>query len=488
MLLSKLFPQSQKEVEIKHLILDSRLVEAGDLFFAFKGSQQDGRQYIEQALQKGALAIVYDPEDYQLASTIANQYPDTEFIALKNTQVHISSIADIFYNHPSNALRLIGVTGTNGKTTVTQLIAQALDFLGEPCGINGTVGIGFWGELKKAKQTTPDAISMQACLAQLLGEGAKAVAMEVSSHGLDQGRVAALPFKVAVFTNLTRDHLDYHKTMENYGAAKAKLFAYETLISKVINLDDPFGKELIKQHQGKTLLTYSAEDSSADLYCTDISFNTQGVEAKLITPMGKGVLKAKLIGYFNLSNILAVIASLLGLGHPLTKILEILPSLSAPIGRMQCFGGNGKPLVVVDYAHTPDALEKALAALKPHVKGKLWCVFGCGGSRDKGKRILMAKAAEQLADQIVVTDDNPREENHVEIINDILKGFNTLQHVEAIADRKQAIVLSIIRAAPEDIVLVAGKGHEDYQEVMGNRTHFSDIEEINQVLQTWEHK
>lgn len=488
MLLTKLFPQVNKEVEINHLRIDSRLVQRGDLFFAFKGSQQDGRHYIEQALLKGALAIVYDPEDYQLASTIAKQYPDAEFIALKNTQAHISGIASIFYNHPGNALSLIGVTGTNGKTTVTQLMAQALDLLGEHCGINGTVGTGFWGHLQKAKQTTPDAISMQACLAQLLNEGAKAVAMEVSSHGLDQGRVAALPFKVAIFTNLTRDHLDYHKTMENYGAAKAKLFEYPTVISKVINWDDAFGKDLIKLHQDKTLLTYSVESSEADLYCTDVHFSTQGIEAKLVTPMGQGLLKAKLIGHFNLSNVLAVVAGLLGLGYSLDKILAILPELSAPIGRMQCFGGETKPLVVVDYAHTPDALEKALAALKPHVKGKLWCVFGCGGGRDKGKRVLMAQAAEQLADQIVVTSDNPREENYLEIIDDILKGFTTHQQVQAIADRKKAISQSITQAMPEDIVLVAGKGHEDYQEVMGKRTHFSDIEEISQVLDAWENK
>lgn len=488
MLLNQLLPQAQSSINIRELKLDSRKVGKEDLFFAFKGSQQDGRDYIEQALQQGALAIVYDPEDYQLAETVANQYPCVEFIAIKHLQNHISDIAARFYQIPAESLRLVGVTGTNGKTTVTQLIAQALDLLSEHCGIIGTLGVGFWHDLQDAKQTTPDAITTQESLANLLAKGARAVALEVSSHGIDQGRVAGLPFKVAIFTNLTRDHLDYHHTLENYGATKAKLFTWESLDKKVINQDDAFGKELIQHNQSEKLLTFSIDDKAADLYCENIEFNAYGIKAELVSPQGRGLLQTKLIGRFNLSNILAVIAGLLGLGYDLATILPTIPKLNAPAGRMQYLGGEDRPTVVIDYAHTPDALEKVLGALKPHANNKLWCVFGCGGSRDKGKRVLMAEVAEKLADHIVITDDNPREEPSVEILKDILQGFKKPQRVEVIADRKQAILQTISQAAGNDIVLVAGKGHEDYQEVMGKRSHFSDFEEVNKALQAWENK
>lgn len=486
MLLNQVFPKNQSFLDIKGLKLDSRKVVKGDLFFAFKGSQQDGRDYIEQALQQGALAIVYDPEDYQLADTIVSQHPCAEFIAVEHLQHQLSSIAGHFYQEPANSLRLIGVTGTNGKTTVTQLIAQALDLLSEHCGIIGTLGTGFWSDLQQAKQTTPDAITIQESLADLLTKGARTVALEVSSHGLDQGRVEALPFKVAVFTNLTRDHLDYHHTLENYGAAKAQLFTWDSLDRKIINQDDPFGQQLIQLNQGQDLLTFSLEDETADLYCENIEFSEYGIKASLVSPQGKGLLQTKLVGRFNLSNLLAVVGSLLGLGYDLATVLMTIPKLNAPAGRMQREGGDGKPTVVIDYAHTPDALEQVLTALRPHVKNKLWCVFGCGGSRDKGKRVAMAEIAERLADNIVITDDNPREESSASIIEDILQGFNIPQAVSVIADRKQAIWQTVERAAANDVILVAGKGHEDYQEVMGKRTHFSDFEEVSKALQAWE--
>lgn len=486
MLLNQLFPNIQSTLEIRGLKLDSRKVVKGDLFFAFKGSQQDGRDYIENALQQGALAIVYDPEDYQLADTIVSQHPCAEFIGVNHLQHQVSSIAGYFYQRPANSLRLIGVTGTNGKTTVTQLIAQALDFLSERCGIIGTLGTGFWGGLQQAKQTTPDAITIQENLAELLVKGARAVALEVSSHGLDQGRVAALPFKVAVFTNLTRDHLDYHHTLENYGAAKAQLFAWDSLDKKVINQDDPFGQQLIQSNQGHDLLTFSLENNTADLYCENIEFSEYGIKASLVSPQGKGLLQTKLVGRFNLSNILAVVGSLLGLGYDLATVLMTIPKLSAPAGRMQREGGDGRPTVVIDYAHTPDALEKVISALRPHVKNKLWCVFGCGGSRDKGKRGAMAEIAERLADNVVITDDNPREESSADIIEDILQGFKNPQLVNVMPDRRQAIWQTVQQATENDVVLVAGKGHEDYQEVMGKRTYFSDFEEVNKALQAWE--
>lgn len=485
MLLKQLLPQTSKSIDVKGLKLDSRTVQQGDLFFAVKGTQQDGRAYIEQALQRGAVAIVYDPEDYQLAATLVNQHPQAEFIAMAELQKHISAIAGCFYGDPAYSLRLIGVTGTNGKTSVTQLLAQALDLLNEKCGIIGTLGAGFWQDLQEGKQTTPDAISIQANLAKLLAQGAKAVALEVSSHGLDQQRVSALPFQMAVFTNLTRDHLDYHQTLENYGAAKAKLFAWPSLTTKVINKDDKFGQQLIANYNDQTLLTYSLENTTADLYCTDIAFNDDGVQATLITPKGSGKLRSELIGYFNLSNLLAVIASLLGIGYSVTDILAVLPDLKGPVGRMQRLGGLDKPLVVIDYAHTPDALEKVLMALRLHASGKLICVFGCGGDRDKGKRQLMAAIAERLADHVIVTDDNPRTEDSSLIINDILQGFTQPQNVQVIASRQQAIEQSIKQANTTDIVLLAGKGHENYQEIAGVRHHFSDMEEASQILLGW---
>lgn len=485
MLLTQLLPQATKDLYIKGLKLDSRLVQPEDLFFAVKGTQQDGRAYIEQALQKGAVAIVYDPEDYQLASTLVNQFPQAEFMAVKQLQKQLSGIAGHFYGQPVTSLRLIGVTGTNGKTSVSQLIAQALDLLGEKCGIIGTLGAGFWHELQEGKQTTPDAIAIQANLASLLQHGARAVTLEVSSHGLDQDRVAALPFQVATFTNLTRDHLDYHHTFENYSKAKAKLFTWPSLIAKVINKDDAFGKHLITTHAGSSLLSYSLEDPTADLYCQHIVYTDKGVQAQVNTPNGLEHLQSSLIGRFNLSNLLAVIGSLLGLGYSLVDIMAVMPKLEGPIGRMQRLGGQHTPLVVVDYAHTPDALEKVLLALRPHVLGQLICVFGCGGDRDKGKRPLMASIAERLADKVVVTDDNPRTEQSDAIINDILHGITNTQKLEVIASRKQAIAQTIKHAKLTDVILLAGKGHENYQEVAGVRHHFSDVEEASHALSGW---
>lgn len=485
-LLTQLLTEATKKIEILGLTLDSRKVSKGDLFFAVKGIQQDGRKYIEQALEKGAVAVVYDKENYQLSDGLLEQYPQVEFIGLNDLQHQVSAIAGRFYGNPAASLRLVGVTGTNGKTSVTQLLAQALDLLNEPCGIIGTLGCGFWKKLQEGLQTTPDAISVQASLATLREQGAKAVAIEVSSHGLDQGRVAALPFKVAAFTNLTRDHLDYHESLEAYGQAKAKLFSWPTLEVQVINQDDSFGRKLIANAKPASLISYSLVDNSATLYCDQIVFNEQGAQAQLVTPKGTGLLKTALIGRFNLSNLLAVVGCLLGLGYELQQILAVLPKLEGPEGRMQRLGGKDKPLVVIDYAHTPDALEQVLTALRPHVEGKLICVFGCGGSRDKGKRPLMAGIAERLADLVIVTDDNPRHEKSANIINDILQGFKKPQEaIQIIADRHMAIKQSIGHANSEDIVLLAGKGHENYQEIAGVRSHFSDLEEASQALSDW---
>ncbi|GFM89872.1 UDP-N-acetylmuramoyl-L-alanyl-D-glutamate--2,6-diaminopimelate ligase [Pseudomonas cichorii] len=475
--LSKIFAQTDRDPLIRELTLDSRNVRPGDLFLAVPGIKLDGRAHIADALQRGAAAVAYEAE----GSTVL-PITDVPLIPVKGLAAQLSAIAGRFYGEPSRGLNLVGVTGTNGKTSVTQLVAQALDLLGQHCGIVGTLGTGFYGALQSGRHTTPDPISVQATIADLKKAGARAVAMEVSSHGLDQGRATALDFDVAVLTNLSRDHLDYHGTMQAYGAAKAKLFAWSDLRCRVINLDDEFGRELAEIKHESRLITYSLQDKSASLYCRDAKFDDDGVRATLVTAQGEHLLRSRLLGRFNLSNVLAAIGALLGLEYALDEILKVLPKLEGPVGRMQRLGGGDKPLVVVDYAHTPDALEQVLNALRPHAKGRLLCLFGCGGDRDSGKRPLMAEVVERLADGVWVTDDNPRTESPGRIFDDIRPGFVTPDAVHFIEGRGQAIAELIASADAADVVVLAGKGHEDYQEINGQRHAFSDLEEAAKAL------
>lgn len=479
--LNQLLPEAGSATLIRELTLDSRKVRPGDLFLAVPGSQQDGRVHIADAISRGAAAVAYEAEG-ALTMTASS----ATLVPLKNLAGQLSAIAGRFYGEPSRALHLVGITGTNGKTSVSQLLAQALDRLGEPCGIIGTLGTGFHGGLQLGLHTTPDPIGVQATLAELKKGGARAVAMEVSSHGLDQGRVAALDFDVAVFTNLSRDHLDYHGSMEAYGAAKARLFAGAGLSCRVINLDDAFGRELAAMPSESRLIGYSLDDQNAWLYCRDIHFSSEGVRAHLASPGGEGSLRSPLLGRFNLSNLLAVIGALLGMDYPLDDILKVLPELQAPPGRMQRLGGNRLPAVVVDYAHTPDALEKALEALRPHVTGRLLCLFGCGGERDSGKRALMGAVAERLADQVLVTDDNPRSESAEQIRADILAGCSDATRVTEVAGRGKAIAALVQSAQTGDVILLAGKGHENYQEINGLRHPFADLDEAGKALAAWE--
>ncbi len=479
--LNKIFAHAGHDLLIRELTLDSRHVRAGDLFLAVPGGKLDGRAHIADALQRGAAAVAYEVE----GATVL-PITDVPLIPVKGLAAQLSDIAGRFYGEPSRHLNLVGVTGTNGKTSVTQLVAQALDLLGQHCGIVGTLGTGFYGALQSGLHTTPNPIAVQATLADLKKAGAKAVAMEVSSHGLDQGRVSALAFDVAVLTNLSRDHLDYHGTMQAYGQAKAKLFAWNDLRCRVINLDDAFGRQLAAQPQDSRLIGYSLEDSSAYLYCREAHFDDEGVRATLVTPQGEHHLRSTLLGRFNLSNVLAAIGALLGLDYPLDEILRVLPKLEGPVGRMQRLGGGARPLVVVDYAHTPDALEKVLMALRPHAKGRLLCLFGCGGDRDRGKRPLMAATVERLADGVLVTDDNPRSEDPAQIFADIRAGFTAVDNVTFVAGRGVAIAQLIAGASADDVIVLAGKGHEDYQEINGERQPFSDLVEAERALAAWE--
>lgn len=460
-------------IDVEGLQLDSRTVNKGDVFFAVPGMHVDGRLHIESAIAQGAAAVLFESNNDLEKITLHQQTP---IIPVKSLTKKISTIAGHFYHNPSAHLSVIGVTGTNGKTTTTQFIAQALSLTNSACGVMGTVGVGLSGALTPLSHTTPNAIDVQRYLAQLLQQGAKAVAMEVSSHGLDQHRVDGVQFHTALFTNLSRDHLDYHLNMEAYGQAKEKLFLHAELQRAVINFDDEFGLALAAKVAPKIpTYTYSVLSSKADIYSKNTLLNEQGIRAAVVTPWGEGELISPLLGQFNLSNLLGVLSVLCSYGYELNQGLDVLSKLTSVVGRMQRLGGDDQPLVVIDYAHTPDALANVLTTLRNHCIGKLWCVFGCGGDRDAGKRSLMGGVSEAYADVIVLTDDNPRFEESGKIINQILLGIKNKKSVLVKADRADAISYAISQASIDDMVLIAGKGHEQYQEVSGIKTPFSDV-------------
>lgn len=479
MKLSQLFPgKVHADADIGGITLDSRHVRDGDLFVAFPGLRHDGRDYIAQAVAAGAAAVVLESQ-----GAVAHQLA-VPSVQIEGLAEQLSALADRFYQQPSAALQVIGITGTNGKTSVSQMLAQALDRLGSRCGVIGTLGSGLAGALIDHGMTTPDAVAVQAQLASMRDQGASHVAMEVSSHALDQHRVAAVRFAVAVFTNLSRDHLDYHGTMAAYGEAKARLFQRD-LQAAVVNLDDAFGRELAERCAAP-VIGYSLSDPAATLYCRELVCDSLGLNARLQVQGREFALRSPLLGSFNMSNLLAVLGSLLALGVDAGAAVEQVAQLQPPAGRMQRLGGGDLPLVVVDYAHTPDALEKALTALHQHAAGRVVCIFGCGGDRDNGKRPMMARVAEQFAEAVVVTDDNPRTEPSQQIIEQICQGAEHPQVLTVIPNRAQAIASTIAAARPGDVILLAGKGHENYQEIDGVRHPFSDIEQASLALQQWE--
>jgi UDP-N-acetylmuramoyl-L-alanyl-D-glutamate--2,6-diaminopimelate ligase len=455
--------------------LDSRRIERGDLFVAMPGMVADGRDFIGDAVANGAGAIVYESGDgYVFRGVPVPAFPANDL------RRHLGVIASRFHGEPSRKLVVIGVTGTNGKTTCTQLLAQVLSESPKKCAVIGTLGYGFSGALDESRHTTPDAVTVHGLFADFLNQGASHVAMEVSSHALEQGRVNGVAFDVAVFTNLTRDHLDYHGDMVSYGLAKAGLFAMEGLKYAVINHDDAFGRGLLASLKPPIKsLSYGIE--GGDVRAVAISPKHDGLTLRIATPSGEIDLNSRLIGRFNAYNLLAVLATLLILGMDLKEAVARLAHALPPAGRVERFGGEpGQPLVVVDYAHTPDALEKVLRALREHTPGKLWCVFGCGGDRDRGKRPVMGTIAERLADVVVLTDDNPRHESGDAIVAEILAGMRTSPQV--IRDRRAAIQTAIRGAAANDIVLVAGKGHEDYQQFGDQRFPYSDRETVQELI------
>ena len=414
------------DAEVTGLSADSRELQAGDAFVALAGATTHGLRFAGTAQAAGVAAILFEPP-----APAGSSLPDTA-VAVEGLRGKLGRIADRFYGAPSRALAMTGVTGTNGKTSTVQLIAQALSLHGDRVGTIGTLGAGLYGEHLPGERTTPDVIAVHRLLAHLRDQGATRVAMEVSSHALEQGRVDEVAFRVAVFTNLTRDHLDYHGSMESYGEAKAKLFAWPTLQAAVVNLDDAFGAGLIER--------------------TAPGVRRIGVSSR---------------------------------GHADASLQARAPRLSPVDGRMSRVGGkHGQPLVVVDYAHTPDALEQALASLREHTPGHLTCVFGCGGDRDRGKRPQMAAIAEAGADRVIVTDDNPRSEDGDAIVADIVRGFVRPDAARVQRDRAAAIALALQDAGPRDIVLVAGKGHEAYQEVAGRKFAFDDLAVARSLLES----
>lgn len=481
------------------LCTDSRRLRAGDAFLAWAGARHDARRHVADALAAGAVRCLIDADgdaDGDDASTAAFGFDpdDARIAALPRLKARAGLIADAWYGEPSRALDVVAVTGTNGKTSVAWWTAQALSALGRRSGVIGTLGVGEAGAaLQPTGLTTPDAVMVQATLAAFVAQGFKACTMEASSIGLVDHRLTGTRIAVAQFTNLTRDHLDYHGDMPAYWSAKRGLFAWPGLRAAVVNLDDEQGAALASELAAATgadapaLWTYSMR-GPARLQARQLQHLSDGLGFELVEGDRVLPIRCGLIGAYNVSNLLAVIGALRSLGITLADAARVVPQLSPVPGRMQRVGGGGEralPLVVVDYAHTPDALDQALQALHPLAAargGRLWCVFGCGGNRDATKRPLMGAIAHQHADHVVLTSDNPRDESPALILAQILAGIHDGTSVDVIEDRRAAIHEAVERAAPNDVVLIAGKGHEDTQEVAGVKRPFSDVAVAAQAL------
>ncbi|MDN3559422.1 UDP-N-acetylmuramoyl-L-alanyl-D-glutamate--2,6-diaminopimelate ligase [Vreelandella neptunia] len=480
--LAKVWPKSPLPTDLPKLPdqvrmeMNSRKLAKGDIFVAVPGSQRDGRDFIEQALEAGASLVLAQGThgDVQLEGRV---------LKLPHLSSRLGELGRALYKVPSD-LEVIAVTGTNGKSSVTHYIAALSEALGTPAGLVGTLGVGRPGELSDSGLTTPGPLALQATLGELAQQGVKRVALEASSHALDQYRLDAVNVSVSVFTNLTRDHLDYHGSMAAYAASKAKLFRRSELTLAVVNGDDPLARLMLAGISSRVRVLATGQDEAVTFRVLDWQAFEQGQQAMIATPDGEKMLRLSLMGRFNLDNVLLAMAVLYGLGESLDALFDAATSLTPVPGRMELYGDIGAPSVVVDYAHTPDALKSALQALRAHLgdAGELWCVFGCGGERDTGKRAEMARAAEQLADHVVVTDDNPRNESATQIREQIMSGFSAAAQPIEVADRREAVAAAIQQASAKDVVLIAGKGHEAYQEIQGVRHPYTDSEEIQRAF------
>ncbi|GMR16146.1 MAG: UDP-N-acetylmuramoyl-L-alanyl-D-glutamate--2,6-diaminopimelate ligase [Gammaproteobacteria bacterium] len=476
------------DINITGLSLDSRNIKNNDLFIAIKGETVNGIEFINSAIEQGAAAVLWEADatidaiklNWRKTSSDIN----VPIIAIENLSQIVGELADQFFDSPSKQISVCGITGTNGKTSCADFIAQMMS-IDEPCGLIGTLGSGLYPNLTETGFTTPDAITCHQWLANIKSNKAKFAVMEVSSHALIQGRVNGIYFNSAVFTNLSRDHLDFHGDMESYTEAKTKLFKFAGLQSAIINVDDEAGRSIVNELTSNVhCIRYGLDEKfNPDVYGSGIKLDQNGLSMRVSSPWGEGKIISPVIGDFNASNLLAVLSVISLQGIEFSEALKRLTTIKSVAGRMQRFGGDNNPLVIVDFAHTPDALEQALTSLRQHTQHNLWCVFGCGGDRDKGKRPLMGAIADNKADYIVLTNDNPRSEVAEKIIEDIKSGIKNINNVTIEQDRQTAIHFAISQAKIGDVVLIAGKGHENYQLIGDVKFPFNDAEEVKQQLE-----
>ena len=468
------FSASVADLSVTGVEMDSRRVAPGNLFLACKGQgQHHGLAHLHQALERGAAAVAWEP-----AADWSRPEIKIPEIAVVKLARHAGEIASRYYGEPTREMFTVGVTGTDGKTSTAYLIAQALDRLDQPCAYLGTLGYGRIGKLDVATHTTPDAVTLQRHFAQMHAQGARSAAMEVSSHALDQDRISGVHFDAAVLTNIMRDHLDYHGTVENYAAAKRKLFERPGLKAAIFNRDDARGAQWLEEF-GDIAIAYGLDGevpaSHRYVFGRKLELLSTGLAFDIDSSWGQARIQSQLFGRFNAYNLLAALAAILQGGVSLQDAVVALNQSQTVPGRIEGYrGAQAMPLVVVDYAHTPQALEQILKAVRAHTPGKLWCVFGCGGDRDRGKRPLMAAAAATYADELVITDDNPRSENPEAIVSEIRTGLPNGHAARVIHDRAQAITAAVRAAGKNDSVVVAGKGHEDYQIYGADVRQFSD--------------
>ncbi|MGY4830632.1 UDP-N-acetylmuramoyl-L-alanyl-D-glutamate--2,6-diaminopimelate ligase [Sphaerotilaceae bacterium SBD11-9] len=471
---------------VHNLSTDSRRMQAGDAFVAWPGYANDGRQFVPAALAAGAAACLVEAKGAE-----AFAFDGTRVAAMHGLKAATGPLASTYLEHPSHKLDVVAVTGTNGKTSVAWWVAQALSLLGRRCGVVGTLGVGEPpsaaspnGSVLSTGLTTPDPVTLQTAFRRFVDSGFAACAIEASSIGIVEQRLAGTRIGVALFTNFTRDHIDYHGDMDSYWAAKAQLFAWPGLRAAVLNVDDERGAALAPSLTGLDVWTYSTR-KSARLLASHITYRDGGLAFTLNESAEAVEVRSGLIGDYNVSNLLALVGGLRALGVPLADAARVCAQLSPVPGRMQSVTASGGPAVVVDYAHTPDALEKALQALRPLARergGQLWSVFGCGGNRDATKRPLMGAIAEREADRVVVTSDNPRNEEPGEILKQIAAGMARPDRAQVIEDRRAAIVQAVMQAQASDVILIAGKGHEPDQEIAGVKHPFSDVQEAQAAL------
>jgi len=482
-------PSVLADILVQGISLDSRDVEAGSVFLSLAKDVEQRTNNLKQSLAADISIVLYDAE-LELTEQEHSLLIEAKVAAyaIKKLANKAGEIAARFYGHPSMALDIIAVTGTNGKTSVSQFIAQGLESLGHACGVIGTLGSGRITDLNYTGMTTPDPVTLQKTLAGFCKQGINYAVIEASSHALEQGRLNSIAIDVAVLTNLSRDHLDYHGDMAGYSAAKSELFDFPSVKAAVLNSADSLGQELITklaERDNVTTLTYnSVENGSSTLSAEHIQMTAEGIEFVLNSVFGSETVTSELVGRFNIDNLLAAVASLIAIGMTFEQAILAINTCQAVDGRMQSYGGKQQAHIVIDFAHTPDALTQALTSLQAHVpaNGDLWCVFGCGGDRDTGKRAVMGKAAEQYADKVVITDDNPRSEDSALIVKDILSGITYPETVLVEHDRKTAITYAITHAKASDIILIAGKGHEKYQDIHGVKYDFSDSQVVLDVL------